>query len=108
MFLPFWCFEFDVETTCNNKSTAVTHYSSHSGKDNVEKEINLSLTEIYGSYSFRRKFVQNIKTDLTAAEPLRVSMLDDNIYMDIWYLSQQTAWEIIKQQVKTFVFIIII
>lgn len=106
MFLPFWCFEFDVYTTCNKKITAVTHYSSHSGKDDVEREINLSLTEFYGSYSFRRNFVQNIKTDLTSAEPLRVSMLGDNIYMDIWYLSQQTAWEIIQQQVKTFVYYI--
>lgn len=105
VYLPFWCFEFDVETICNHKNTTVTHYSSHSGSNLKEKEIALSLTELYGSYTFRRQFVQNVKTDLTASEPLRVSMLHNDVYMDIWGMPQENAWGIVKKITNDFVYI---
>lgn len=71
-----------------------------------EKEIALSLTELYGSYTFRRQFVQNVKTDLTASEPLRVSMLHNDVFMDIWGMPQENAWGIVKKITNDFVYII--
>lgn len=70
-----------------------------------EKEIALSLTELYGSYTFRRQFVQNVKTDLTASEPLRVSMLHNDVFMDIWGMPQENAWGIVKKITNDFVYI---